>query len=574
MKKLAIGLIRVSSTKQGLIGDSTDKQKEEIEKILVPKYNAPVDQWISLIQSASGEIQPATKAIEYCKSHPEISYCYITYIDRFTRAGSYYYQHLKAQLAKYGVQLLDLGGVISNEYVNTLESFGKEYKWSVYSPSLKAEILEAEDSRDEIRRILTRLIGSEIRYLRMGYWASYAPEGYIVEKIETENGKRCILSLDPEKSKYILRMYELRIEGVSDDEIIGRINAMGYKTKRLHIRDSKGVVTGYKGEKPLTTKRLNRILANPIYCLISTHTWLDKPTAMHGTPIVTIEMFNKANKGKILIVNENNEIKILKGKVAERYTRKSKNVPQYAYKEYVMCPLCNGKFKGSASKGKLGKYYAAYHCSKNHKYLRVSTDNMMTTIEEYIKKVEFTDEFKAKFRQITIEELEKRIDHIATDSLNIEQTVADLKAEKKLIIDKIKSLSSPIALRAMEEELEAIEAKLVSATQKRDNQEDQQLDLELLLNHCKYYVEHLEDLLLGGSDPIQNAAFFGLVFDVAPTYEDLKSGTPQLAPLFKLNGVFRQGINPNCEPSYPKVEHLYAHFSRIHETFQRFNYVI
>lgn len=37
-------------------------------------------------------------------------------------------------------------------------------------------------------------------------------------------------------------------------------------------------------------------------------------------------------------------------------------------------------------------------------------------------------------------------------------------------------------------------------------------------------MEHLEELILAGSDLIQNAAMFGLLFEEKPTYDDLVSG--------------------------------------------------
>ncbi len=41
------------------------------------------------------------------------------------------------------------------------------------------------------------------------------------------------------------------------------------------------------------------------------------------------------------------------------------------------------------------------------------------------------------------------------------------------------------------------------------------------------------------SDKVKNAEFFGLIFDNVPTYEELKGGTPNLAPLFKLNEAYK-----------------------------------
>lgn len=555
VKTLSIALLRVSSTKQGLAGDSPDRQREEIEKIL-PKYNTKVIKWIELVESASGEIQPATKAIDYCREHEEdIKYCFITYIDRFTRAGSYYYQNLKSQLAKYGVYLVDVAGVISVESKNSLDLFDRQYKWSVYNPSHVAEILEAEKAHDEIRTILTRLIGSEIRYARMGYWVNYAPDGYIIEKKDTDNGKRCILKPHPERSKYFLKMFELKIQGFANEEIVKEINALGYRSRRLNVRDSENKIriVGHKGEKPLDVKQVNKFLQNPIYCLVGTHKWLDKPRIMHGEPIITIDMFNKANRGKITILEENGNISVLKGKIAERYIRKSKNVPLYAFKEYVMCPFCNLKFKGSASRGKMGILYPAYHCNRNHKYFRIPVKEMEETIYNFCKGIKFTEKFKKRFRTITLEELQKEYEADLQKSINKEKDVLRLKQEKQMIVDKIKILENPIVIKLMEEELAKIVRQLEPEKEERDFAELKEVTTEALLNHCKYYVEHLQDLLMGSSNPLQNAAFFGTIFEAPPTYQDLKSGTVKLAGIFNLNEAFKtsnstivsdQGLEP------------------------------
>lgn len=53
-------------------------------------------------------------------------------------------------------------------------------------------------------------------------------------------------------------------------------------------------------------------------------------------------------------------------------------------------------------------------------------------------------------------------------------------------------------------------------------------------------MEHLEDLLIGGSNPQKNASLFGLLFDEKPTYQELVDGTPKLACLFKLNEDYKK----------------------------------
>ncbi len=156
--KFGIGSLRVSSSKQGLIGDSPEDQKKQIE-IRAKSLGVKVIKYFKFIESASGVIQPNQKAIDFCKENQgKIKYFFIKSIDRFTRGGAYFYEHLKMQLVKYGIQLVDVYGVIGTQNVNTLEDLGIEYNWSVFSPTRTSELLEAERSKNEIRDILTRMI--------------------------------------------------------------------------------------------------------------------------------------------------------------------------------------------------------------------------------------------------------------------------------------------------------------------------------------------------------------------------------------------------------------------------------
>lgn len=48
----------------------------------------------------------------------------------------------------------------------------------------------------------------------------------------------------------------------------------------------------------------------------------------------------------------------------------------------------------------------------------------------------------------------------------------------------------------------------------------------------------MEDLLIHGEDSEARALHFGILFDKAPTYEELISGTQKLSYAIKLNEVF------------------------------------
>lgn len=184
------------------------------------------------------ELQPIVKAIEYCKDK-KIKYLFIKSIDRMTRAGSAIYGLLKTQLAKYGVDVIDVYGVISQQKVNTLEHLGIKYKWSEYSPSFITELLEAERAKSEERDILTRLISAEIRYVRSGYRVRPAPMGYINQRIDTaEQGKRTVLAPHPNEAIWFIRMYELSAQdNLTDQEVVDGVNKLGFKSRIQKLHD-------------------------------------------------------------------------------------------------------------------------------------------------------------------------------------------------------------------------------------------------------------------------------------------------------------------------------------------------
>ena len=164
----AIAAIRVSSVKQGTDGDSPEAQKEQIAQF-AKLHNIHLNKIFIFLESASKNAQPMQKAIDYCKNPKnDIQLFIIKSIDRFTRGGATPYDQLKMQLERYGVKLVDLYGIISTNKINTLDHLGLKYRWSEYSPSQKTEYLEAERAKDELRDIMSRMIGAEVRYTRLG----------------------------------------------------------------------------------------------------------------------------------------------------------------------------------------------------------------------------------------------------------------------------------------------------------------------------------------------------------------------------------------------------------------------
>ena len=572
-QNVAIGILRVSSTKQGMEGDSPKNQ----QKAIIPYSQARKDtvvKWFKFIESASEKAkkQPVLEVIEYCKSHPEIKRCYIKSIDRFTRGGAMVYEELSNALNKLGVTVVDTYGVISEQVVNTMESLGKKYSWSSFRPSKKSEMFEAERAKDEFRDIMTRLVGGSVDRVREGYAIGEPPYGYENTRIEAGLGKRAYKLL-PNKGEapFIIRMFELMAEGKKLEEVVETINAMGFKTRKRYRRKKVGtriVRDGKIGEVPLSEKQLRRFIKNPIYCGVSIHkhlTWFDyttgvehfAPILMKGKPLISIDLWNRANQGKKHIsIFSDNSIKIFKGETPERFIKKSKSNAKYPYKGYLICHQCNNPLKASAPRNKSGNHIPIYHCSLHHKYWGTNGKKLHENIEKFVDSLEFSDEFRKRFRGIMLEEWEKRRDSANEDSLKYEKTVSRIKEEQRLVLDTLKGVSLESMRKEYEREYHDLEQTKLDAIEKRNSIETEEINIQTVIAYCNYWMEHLNELLIDRKKPLESARLFSLCFDVLPTVPELINGTPKLSVLFRLNEQYNKGEKTLSEPAGTRTQDI------------------
>lgn len=551
----SVSLLRVSSNKQGLQGDSPEDQQNQIlikaATLGIQKENIHFQE---MWESASGELdmQPIQELIAFCKTHTGIKYCFVKDIGRGTRGGATIYGEIKSLFARIGVQMVDVYGIINPQEVNTLGHLGVNYKWSKFSPSWTNELLEAERMKSEVRDILTRMIGAEIRYIRNGYWIGQSRPGYINEKIETLNdGKRTIMKRHPIEADWFIKMFELTAQGnISSEKIIRTVNHMGYesriKRKRKGANDRE--VVGIVGGNKLTMKEYLRFIENPIYAGIIVHSWTNyQPVKAKFDGLVSIELWNQANRGKQTILLDSETVRIYRKSPDEWQLKKDKDNPQFPYKNYVGCPKCGKPFYGSSPKGKLGTRYPTYHCDRKHKYYGIPAGDLHVAVKVFCGRVKISNSFMIYFRKFGLEELNKRRDGALSTTMTAHQQLINLSAQKRAILDKIDTLTNTTAIQDQEAKLANVEAQVVMLKQKRDKAEDTEVSMQTLLNHAYYLLEHLDELLLGSHDMRQNAEMFGILFDTLPTLEELTVGTPSLAPLFELNDQFNTGVKFSSE---------------------------
>lgn len=586
----AIKILCVSTLKQDAEGNSPQQQSEQID-VKAAQFsqiiNAKIifEETFEFKQSRSGDIdtQPILKAIEYCKQNPQIEYAFVRSIDRFTRGGVEVYLPLKQKFLQLGVQLIDCYGQIGThaQEINTLGHLGIEYKWSKFNPYHVSELLASVQSKDEVRGILTRMIGAEIKYVRDGYTVGPAPFGFQNARIDTPHGRRVTLEAHPLESKWIIRMFELKAQGnMSDEEIVSEINGIGYKSRiiRKHDKLDPKMIIGTRGGVKLTVKQMDVYFANPAYAGVSTHVWKKgQPLTKSFPGLVSLELWNAVNYGKKYIVEDGATVKIVKGKIPEYRTKKDKNNPLFPYKAYVLCPVCqhqNGLY-GSAPKNGNGVPAPRYHCNRKHKYWEVNNGDFDKTLHKFVKQLHFSDRFRQRFKEIMIEEYEKRRNRLIDDNIDFTSRIAEIEHEQKSLGETIEKLVNIKVIRMMEDKIEKLDFEREHLLQEKKKKVKEQRKVQTVLRYLYYFMDNVEDLLLGGTDPVLNAQLFGMVFIEKPTYEELQFGTSciveKLNSLFQLNEAYKDGKSLSVSRAGQSWNGLQALFLQLYQTFERRN---
>ena len=64
------------------------------------------------------------------------------------------------------------------------------------------------------------------------------------------------------------------------------------------------------------------------------------------------------------------------------------------------------------------------------------------------------------------------------------------------------------------------------------------VDMGIVMKYVRYFLEHLDYLLLQQMNPVARANYFGVIFNKPPTYQEIYSGTRDISELTGINEVF------------------------------------
>ncbi|HLX70111.1 MAG TPA: recombinase family protein [Verrucomicrobiae bacterium] len=541
-QKTCIVYCRVSTAKSAQEGESLDTQEGICRRFVEGKGYKILPEGRVFRETFSGrkDVRPALEEVfEYIRAHPgTVDYFVFRVIDRFTRGGSYSYEHIKKELARHGVEMIDTYGVIQ-PMKNTLEHVGFEYDWSRTSPSEVAEIVIANTAKAEVTNILTRMIGREIELTQQGFKLRAAVDGFLNKKVHVEGKKRVIQVPDPERASFYREMFALRAAGaLSDKEIARRLNARGFRT-RVHNRWDKPHerIIGRTGGGPLTVKRLQGAISRPIYGGILCEKWTHwKPIKARYDGLVSIETFNQANRGKVFIEEGPAGLEILYNHHPDKTNvRRTRNNPLFPYKNLVLCPRCNKPFSASCPRSRSGKRHPTYHCSRSHRYLGIPKKKFDEVFEQFVARLKFRPDAFDSLHASFLNGYNERKKEILQASADAHRTIVDLRSQQKAKSEAFVAATSPVLRGRLEKEIDDLEVMIKMASgesQKIDISSD---DIERFKRYGKFLLEHLSELLLNPENLRLQTTLFSLVFEKFPTYEEIAFGTPKLSWIFELS---------------------------------------
>ena len=500
-----IGYARVSTSKQAQTGESLEVQEEKIKAYCKEKgwelfpentvYKEPF--------TGSNVNRPKYKEIiSLLKNNGKglnIKHFVFWDFDRLTRAGTIDYDQIWADVKEYGVSLRDTTGIIQEEIdVFAHLKLNKVYDFAYGRPSEDTERQKVEDSRKDKIKILRRLIEPEIRLTQDGYHIGRPDYGFQNKRIYVVNKKKCIQVRYEPEAKYVERLFKLRSENVlTDQEICDDLNAMGYRSKiQNKWNKDKTAIVGTIGGNTLTVKHLQVLVERYTYCGVICEEWTNHlPIKAKYDGLVDLDVWNRANKGKVFLDLKDDGSIELQYNVGAHGSKRKRYNPQFPFKGVLRCEVCDKNMKASASTGKTGDKFGAYHCERKHKRNSQSQKDVETNFTKLLHSIRFTDNFLDVFERTIQIQFRKREGELSEYTAKTNINVADLEMTKSMLIKSFSLATLSDVRKGIEEEISKVQKQIDQARIKRDEMELEEADITNFITWCKEIMEHPAKIL-------------------------------------------------------------------------------
>lgn len=551
-QKTAIIYSRVSTNKQWQQWESLEEQEKACmnycERNNIKVLCKPFREQFTWTKSERPKFNEALSFIN--NFNDKVDYCIIYKIDRSTRWWFEVYNDIKKKLIKYWVTLKDIQWIIQEEkniieiaWVNT-----DKYDWAKINPWKYSEHLQVMFSEEERNQILQRMIGQQIRNANNGYQVRQSNYWFKNKTIISNEWKKKVIQVEhPEESIFIKKIFELRAKWyLSDPQIVDEINSMWYKSRGKNKWNyDKTQIIWVKWCNKLNVKTMQVYLKSTIYAwvIIEEWTWF-KPIKAQYKWLISIELFNKANRGKIHITeNKDWGISVLywDKKQEEPIIEKRLSFnPEYPYSKVLKCPICSWFLTPNRSKSWNGSYYYYYQCKwKNwikHKNYKIDRWTANQKILEFIKDIKPRTNIINSFNDILDFVWKNKKSEIEKHNDLQKARIYELKQKQESIISSLDNfVSYPKILEAKNKELETIEVEISLLSQ---NSTKNINTLTIQLDEFKYIsnliLTQLDKLAIKTEKPEIIKLTFDMIFEETPTFEEIESHTIKMFPIFSV----------------------------------------
>ena len=233
------------------------------------------------------------------------------------------------------------------------------------------------------------------------------------------------------------------------------------------------------------------------------------------------------------------EIRILHWKelTEEKMIKKRKNYnPDYPFSRVMQCPICWKHLTPNKSRSKTWRYYHYYQCnwkpSARHKNYKVDQNELNSIVANYIKSIKPDQKIVDCYNDILDYMLEIREKEIKETSDRKTAEIINLKRKHRTVLDNIDKYSEyPEILESKNKELEDMKIEITYLENNFWNDKNT-FNKEEFKQISNIAITHLDKLAMKREKPELIQLVFWMIFEDKPTYEEIKSHTPKLFPLF------------------------------------------
>lgn len=430
-----VTLSRVSSKKQFRENISIENQERYFDDYAKQTGKVILARFGGTYESASvHERKELKKMLDFIKknnttSPKKISQIWVYMTDRFDRTGLGGMVRAAELREKYGVALFALA-----QPTSVKDDSG------VFSQNIQFLVSEYEN-----RQRRRRMIDGMTAKFQKGDWVTVLPMGY--SAVKENKIRRIVIN---EEGKFVKQAFHWKADGMKNEEILSRLNAMGCKM--------------YK-------QKLTKIFKKPFYCGYINHGFLDGQIVPgNHEALISLEVFLKVN-----------DIHTKMGNYGVPHKKERKELP---LKVFLKCEECNEPMTGYTGRKKTKKkvlefYY--YKCRTKGCQCNKNADTLHDLFQKKLEKYQVKEEFFTSVQYDLIsyfqEVTKERIDQEAL-----------LKGQLVEVNKKIETIEERyFALNEMTKEVfDRFHSRYV----------DEKAKIAKLLHECAIGISNLNELIL------------------------------------------------------------------------------